>query len=102
MAQDRSGDVAVNRVFGLSVNQLINGGYEMTVKGSACGCCGEVKFVENVAAYEARQASGEAIFCDACMELPEDDAVRMILARDAARAREGATTHAATSGAVKA
>lgn len=54
---------------------------------SRCGCCGRAVFVENRDAYERRQATGEAVFCDACMRLPEAEAERLILARDRERER---------------
>lgn len=52
------------------------------VVASRCGCCGQLKFVENRDAYERRQETGEAIFCEACMALPENEAEAMILRRE--------------------
>ena len=50
----------------------------MGVVSSACGCCGEFKFVENRDAAEAREQTGEELICDACMDLPEEVAVGMM------------------------
>lgn len=52
----------------------------MAVVVSSCACCGKPKFIENQDAAEARVETGEAIFCDACMALPEDLAEQMIRA----------------------
>ena len=46
---------------------------------SRCGCCGEDLFVENAAAAAERERTGEAIFCQSCMELPEGVAVFLIM-----------------------
>lgn len=54
----------------------------MTVVNSRCGCCGEKTFIENRDAYEARMVSGEAIFCQDCLDLPEEEAEEKILWQD--------------------
>jgi hypothetical protein len=55
---------------------------EMAVMQTACACCGEPKFVENVEAFGERVERGEVIFCEACLELPDAEAEEMILTRE--------------------
>ncbi len=51
----------------------------MAVVGSRCACCGKVCFVENVEAAAERERTGEAVFCQSCMELPEGIAAFLII-----------------------
>jgi hypothetical protein len=57
----------------------------MAVVVATCGCCGEPKFIENVDAAQARVRTGEVIFCEACMGLPDEEAERRIRVRDMLR-----------------
>mgnify|MGYP000863003391 CR=1 FL=1 len=54
----------------------------MAVVGSRCACCGEICFVENVEAAAERERTGEAVFCQSCMELPEKLAAFLIIIND--------------------
>jgi hypothetical protein len=53
-----------------------------------CGCCGEPKIVENVESVAARRTTGEEVFCEECLALPEPVAVLQIAATDAMRLGE--------------
>ena len=54
------------------------------VVGMRCGCCGETVISINRSAW-----GGEPLFCEACMQLPEDEAEAMILAREQGRLEAG-------------
>jgi hypothetical protein len=53
------------------------------VVGARCGCCGEIKFVENRAANERRQRTGEAVFCSECLSLSDAEFEAKIRDREA-------------------
>jgi hypothetical protein len=66
----------------------------MAVVVATCGCCGEPKFIENVDAAQARVRTGEVIFCEACMGLPDEEAERRIRVREVLeRSRVDAPVH---------